>query len=306
MNQSSLTTILHSLNFDRQFLFSPFPKTLSDRLEFIVRKYSLLLNHHYLGRPVRLGDSKVRINGRFFYYESTLGIAPYQTMLVNFENRYLPYLQNLHKPLVIDIGAHIGFFSLTAAKLCKPSRIFACEPLRLTFSLLKKNCTGEKAIIPIHLGFWNKPTRHKMFYTESFLAYSSLFPERFTWNNHPMTQTVKVTTLDAFAKRNHIDRIDLLKIDAEGAEEQILKGASQTLTKTIYLLIECSFDQLGGSTMSSLVKHLHGKEKNFQLIEIGDIRRTPQRELATIDFFFKNLRFKGARQKQYPLPASIG
>ena len=289
MNQSSLTTILHSLNFDRQFLLSPFPKTFIGRLEFIVRKYSLLLKHHYLGRPVRLGNSKVRINRRFFYYESTLGIAPYQTMLVNFKNRYLPYLQNLHNPLVIDIGAHIGFFSLTAAKLCKQSHIFACEPLRLTFSLLKKNCFREKAIIPIHLGFWNKPTHLKMYYTESFLAYSSLLPERFTWNKNPKTQTVKVTTLDAFTKRKNIDRIDLLKIDAEGAEEKILKGASQTLTKTIYLLIECAFDQPGGSTMASLISHLHGPGKNFQLIEIGDIRRTPQGELATIDFFFKNL-----------------
>lgn len=290
--QNAISTAIHSLNFDREFLSSPYPRTLTARMEFILAKYILLLKHHFLGETVHLGDSKVKIERSWFYYESTLGIAPFQTMLVNFKQRYLPFLKNLNRPVIIDVGAHIGFFSLTAAKLLRRPRIFACEPVGITFKLLGKNVKSEKAITPIRLGFWNKTAIRQIYFTESFLAFSSLFPERFAWKRNPKREKVKVETLDTFTKRRSIERIDLLKIDAEGAEERILAGAKRTLANTRYLALECAFDELSGSTLGSLMKHLRGPKWNFQLLDVFDIRRTPEGKLATIDFFLKNLQFQ--------------
>lgn len=284
----SLTLALRSLKLDIEFLFCHYPKRLTGKLEFIVKKYLLLTKHLFLNIQPKPGKSKVNISKKWIYYESSFGISGLQSMIVNVEKNFLKHIQPLKQPTIIDVGAHLGFFSLTLANLLDKPQIYACEPVSLAFKLLKKNCRQVKVITPVHRGFSNKNSKTRIYYVSNLLMYSSLFPERFKWTKRPSSEIVQLQTLDAFIKETGIDLIDLLKIDTEGSEEKILQGAQNTLRQTRYLAIEFPLDQVGGTTFSSIARCLYGPKYNFQLVNIGNALYGPAGEVLTIDLFFEN------------------
>lgn len=294
----NLKSFLQSLKYDANFITSSYPASIKEKISFLSIKHYLLLKHYILKRPIRLGSSSVNINEHRFFYETSLGISGFQTMIVNFEKSYSRYLDHLKKPIIIDVGAHIGFFSRTAARFFPQAIIYACEPVNVTFKLLKKNCKKINSIKPFKVGFADKKSKSKILFVKNKLAYSSLFAERFLWTNNPNTEEVEIDTLDNFQREQKIERVDILKIDTEGAEEKILKGAHKTLSKTRYLIIECALDLIGGTTFSSLIKNLYSSKFNFHLISLGSIMHNPQGEIAVLDLLFENTNITNNNKKR--------
>jgi len=287
---NTIKIISQSFELDRELFRCTYPKTIGGKLEFIAKKYMVLGKHVVLRAQPKSGKSRVRIGKQWIYYDSVFGISTFQAMVVNIHRHVLRHIRHLSRPTIIDIGAYIGIFSLTMSQLFRHSRIYAVEPLSQTYMLLKKNTLNSKNITPIKLGFSNKRSKVQMYFSKNLLIYSSLFPERFTWMKRPSSERVRLVRLDDFIKEHNIDHIDILKIDVEGAEEQVLRGASQALIRTDFLLLECSLDLLDGTTFSSIIKTLEGPRHNFQLIHIGNTISTPTGELATVDILLKNLR----------------
>ena len=59
------------------------------------------------------------------------------------------------------------------------------------------------------------------------------------------SEIVNVVSIDSFCKKKNINKIDLLKIDTEGHEAEVLKGATRMLKKNIrYILIEFHFSKI--------------------------------------------------------------
>lgn len=85
-----------------------------------------------------------------------------------------------------------------------------------------------------------------------------------------MRQTVAIRTLDAFVEEHRIDRIDLIKMDIQGAEPLMLDGGRETLKRMQPpLLIEIESEELkaGGSSSRELVESL--LELGYDLHEIN-------------------------------------
>ncbi|MCC5832535.1 MAG: FkbM family methyltransferase [Chlamydiales bacterium] len=127
-----------------------------------------------------------------------------------------------------DIGTNIGWFSLHLAQKKPGIQIHAFEPLPAVFNNFKKNLNlnNFEGIHPYKLGFSNKEDVLDLHFSPSLTALSSikqLFPEQ--------TSKIKCKfiTLDSFVEANHIQNIDLLKIDVEGAELLVIEGAKNTL-----------------------------------------------------------------------------
>lgn len=209
-------------------------------------------------------------------------------MIVNFEKNYIYHLKGLKKPVVLDVGAHLGFFSLTIAGLFKNPKIYVVEPLNLTFQMTSKNLAGMKDVYLKNVGFWNRDGKVPLYFDSNNLMYSSAFEERFR-EISPKVESVYMERLDKFISKNKIKHIDVLKLDAEGAEEKILEGAKLGLAMTHYLILECSLDFVGGTSFASVARLLKGPGYNFQLVTVGTMQRDNEGKIKVIDLLLENL-----------------
>ena len=289
LNILANSLVSRSLGLDKDFILKCPQIKFHEKIEFITKKYLLLIKHLILLIPAAPQESHVKINKKLIYYDSDYGIAMLQAMVVDFDHFLIKHLSHLKQPTIIDIGAHLGFFSMTAARFLHEPKIYACEPSSIAFELLKKNVRGIRSIIPVNLGFSNSKSQAKLFYLPNLLSLSSLFPERFGWSETYFWEKVKLDTLDSFVRKKRLKMIDILKIDAEGAEEKILRGAHQTLAQTRYLILECSLDGIGGTTFSSILHNLYGLRHNFQLVNIQTPFLKRSDRIATVNMLFENL-----------------
>ncbi len=123
---------------------------------------------------------------------------------------------------IVDIGAHIGIFSLLAAYACPDATVFAFEPQSENFALLRENVAlnPRARIIPINRAVAGDRTRTKLYFAPSNTGSHSLFG---CGENFEIVESTDLgTVLDGLPEKT----IDLLKSDCEGAEFDMLMRAS--------------------------------------------------------------------------------
>ncbi|MBI2327840.1 FkbM family methyltransferase [Candidatus Curtissbacteria bacterium] len=141
--------------------------------------------------------------------------------------------------VVIDVGAHIGYYSLIFAKLVGSSgRVFAFEPDKNNFSLLVKNVriNNYKNVICERKAVADFYGRTRLYLSNSSQADHRVYK---TWENRKFV-FVQVITLDSYFK-NYRGRIDFVKIDVQGAEMKVLKGMAVMLKKNKNIKILTEF-----------------------------------------------------------------
>ena len=129
---------------------------------------------------------------------------------------------------VIDIGGNIGIFSIKAALHAKGVRVVAYEPVPGNFAMLKKNIAANRAdLVEVHqLAVAGNPGEFDLYYEENNTGQGL-----FTPHHQADTKMIRIrcTTLANIFMDEHIERCDFLKIDCEGAEEDILFNAPKGL-----------------------------------------------------------------------------
>lgn len=160
--------------------------------------------------------------------------------------------QPVKKRVIIDVGAHIGDFSIQAAKICAdvPTTIHAFEPLQSSYNNLKKNVKSAGNIVVHQQALGDKKCQITLYYNSRHKSKASLYRRNMRhFNIHlSKTETVTVNTIDEFCKKNDISTIHLLKIDAEGNELDILKGGSTMIKSGKIDFIQFEF---GGCNIDS-------------------------------------------------------
>jgi FkbM family methyltransferase len=137
----------------------------------------------------------------------------------------------------VDVGAHIGWYSLNAAKAVGPQgRVIAIEPDHETLRKLRDNirASGAEAVIVVvpvacydaetTLPFYSAPRTNT---GESSLDFAAASQEGPITASYP----VRARRLDDILREVGVTRVDAVKIDVEGAELHVLKGAVQTLDR---------------------------------------------------------------------------
>lgn len=138
------------------------------------------------------------------------------------------------KDIVVDLGAQIGDFAIYAAKKAYQGKVYAYEPFKLNYSLLKKNKYLNKVnnLFIYNLGLSNKNGKEKLFISKSNTGGHSSIE-----SNSNKFVFFKTTTLNKALKKSK--KVDLLKIDTEGAEYKILLStSSKTLNKIKKIALE--------------------------------------------------------------------
>jgi FkbM family methyltransferase len=130
----------------------------------------------------------------------------------------------------VDVGANMGLMTVFMAKLAPNGAIFSFEPSQRFYKILNKNLKLNK----IH----NCTTYNTALGdTESVVHFDEDKSDDTTFKIDPSGKTyVQQLTLDSFFKNQSC--IDFMKIDVEGYELEVLRGGTETLSKTKILFIE--------------------------------------------------------------------
>lgn len=137
---------------------------------------------------------------------------------------------------IIDVGANIGLISAFAEKLNPESEIYAFEPLPENVELMKKNCPKAR-VFPIGLG--EKPEKVALEVDDWGLMASAI-----SRKYHTRKICFDILPLDMVAEKEKIGKVAWLKIDVEGMELSVLRGAKKTLSKTSRISLETHSPEL--------------------------------------------------------------
>lgn len=141
----------------------------------------------------------------------------------------LAYLERTLRPgdVVVDIGASIGVVALLAARI--GCRVLAIEPERANYDRLCANVLlNDLQIEALQLVITDHPGMATLYvFPPHRRGHHTLAPS----DAAIATQAVRCTTIDELLEDQGIDRVDLLKIDVEGAEPEAFAGAAGALAR---------------------------------------------------------------------------
>jgi FkbM family methyltransferase len=197
--------------------------------------------------PRRLGKI-----GSFLRFGSLLGSLCIQYV----EHVYERYYKLKKGEVVVDLGAHIGTFTVAAAKAVgHEGVIIAVEPSASSLWLLRKNieANGLSNVVVIPMGIWSAKASLNLYLSKDHAAYS------FFGGTNDFEQ-VQVDTLDNILARVGVDRVDFIKMDIEGAEIEAIKGMEEALRKNDVNLAISSYHIVDGEkTYKRVISQLRGR-----------------------------------------------
>lgn len=152
----------------------------------------------------------------------------------DYEADNFQFLKENCKPAntVLDIGAHIGVFAVAAAKyVTGAGKVFAFEPTPSTNKLLQKTIQFNNLanVVFARNEAIGKETGKTTFYISDTEGDNSNTLISYLDDRKIHKLEVNVTSVDTFVEEMKIDKTGFLKIDAEGAELDVMKGAIKTL-----------------------------------------------------------------------------
>ncbi len=131
--------------------------------------------------------------------------------------------------VVLDIGANIGWYTLTAASIARAGRCHAFEPSAVVFSRLERNC-ALNALSNVSLNCLALGDRAGAVTLHTFtgLGHGHSSISSLGKKDYSISQ-VTMIPLDQYISEQGVQRIDLIKMDVEGAEMAVLDGAGELL-----------------------------------------------------------------------------
>lgn len=130
--------------------------------------------------------------------------------------------------IVLDVGAHVGLFSLFASQFCKNGKIFCFEPIKENYEQLMENIkiNNIKNIIPFNCAVSDQTKKIKIYLNDDESGHS-MFLE-----NSNYVEVDSISIIDIF-ENNSIEKCNFLKLDCEGAEYPIIESLSENHLKRI-------------------------------------------------------------------------
>lgn len=172
------------------------------------------------------------------------------------ENNVLAYVKehsSSNEQLVIfDVGANKGDYAANLLHFFngRNIHIHCFEPGHETFRVLTTELEGRENVTLNNFGLSDNKGESTLYYDKAGSALASLYKRQLDYFNIDFEEheDVQLDTLDNYVKAQGIKRIDLLKLDVEGNELNVLKGAEASLSEGIIKAIQIEF---GGCNIDS-------------------------------------------------------
>lgn len=140
--------------------------------------------------------------------------------------------------VIVDAGANIGLASIYFANRYPNARIIALEPETGNFGMLRRNVAKYPNVTPVHAALWNANEEITLvdpglgdwgFRTESRKDGSSIAGA---------SHKVQAMTVDRVMEEFKLERVDILKVDIEGAECEVFENTLEWLDKVESIIVE--------------------------------------------------------------------
>ena len=161
------------------------------------------------------------------------------------EEEIIEHFQPSRGDIVVDIGAHIGRYTLIASKrVGLNGKIIAIEANPDNFEMLNRNVKLNQLtnVRSLNYAVYSRETKIKLYLAGERAGqtlYNTIMTERANKGQEKFVE-INADTLDHLLQLRGISEVNWIKIDVEGAEYEVLKGASKIIShsRDISLLIE--------------------------------------------------------------------
>jgi FkbM family methyltransferase len=174
--------------------------------------------------------------------------------------------------VVFDVGANIGVFALVMSRLAPRGQVFAFEPATENFDYLEKNLVANGAgnVVAERCAVYDETGTVPFVFSPA--SPSGSFVSRGA-GHAGESRPVEAVSMDDYVEGRGLSRVDLIMVDAEGAEMAVLRGAARTLAKfRPALLVEVnpvSLRRFGGASFRELADVLREGGTLFSITEGG-------------------------------------
>ncbi|HTT87420.1 MAG TPA: FkbM family methyltransferase [Acidimicrobiales bacterium] len=256
------------------------------------------LGERYPNPPLYFGDHTAlvatRWGGKLMVDTRDAAIAPWLVLDGLWEAHVTGWLQRTLTPgqVFVDIGANVGYFTILGGQLVGPEgRVVAVEAHPRLAELLRRNVilNGQHGFVTTwHRAAWSSATDVKLHIRTSFAGNSSVgsIGDEALDRLGDTEQIVEVPAVPVDDLLEGIGRVDVLKVDVEGAEVQVFTGLARTLAANpaIVVMFEWAPAQIEsvGDTTEGLLALLEGHGLRFRLVEddLAPIERAALLDLA--------------------------
>ncbi|OGT01765.1 MAG: hypothetical protein A2Z65_00950 [Gallionellales bacterium RIFCSPLOWO2_02_58_13] len=191
--------------------------------------------------------------------------------------------------IAVDIGANFGMYTLGAAKrLVSGGRVFAFEPDARSLSLLQENIRLNKfenlvTSLDVCVGSYDGEID---FYAAADPSFSGIYDTNRSETTGRLTLPIR--RLDSVMQEHGITRINKIKIDVEGAEHEVLKGAAEILKNSdALIMLEISPKNLDKDRVEQLAVMLEILETQGYISFLINCETSPS--VLVIDEHIKNI-----------------
>jgi FkbM family methyltransferase len=142
--------------------------------------------------------------------------------------------------VLFDVGANVGqtrnWFRFHLPK----ATIYSFEPVSSAFEMLKQSAAGDHNATLVNMALGDEAgTKTIRLHEGEMNVLNSLRAEAMNNSREAKEETIQITTLDAYCRAHSITKIDLLKIDTEGFEINVLRGATEMMRNGTISFIYC-------------------------------------------------------------------
>jgi len=203
------------------------------------------LLYFFIHTILRQNKQVVQRKGIFYEVDLAEGIDLSLYVFGNFQDYVTrnKYFSIPADAVILDVGANVGSMTFRFARMASKGHVYAFEPTDYAHAKLLKNISLNpqfaSRITPVQCFLADQNSRmHEM------KAYASWKVDGSTPDMHPLhggtikpADSVPAVTLDHFCLENAIQRVDLIKIDTDGHEYKVLKGACKTVKKYLPFVV---------------------------------------------------------------------
>jgi FkbM family methyltransferase len=193
-------------------------------------------------------------------------------------------------PIILDVGGHRGESVCFFREIFPECKIYSFEPDPDNFEELEKCCVnlnnfswGTGGAFAINQAVSDK-SGVASFFKQDISHLGGLLPinkgsvDSLGYAENALNQQifVQVVTLDEFIVEKDLQRIDLLKIDAQGSEVAVLKGAKKLLKKIYCCTVEVSFYDFYENSSTLLLVEQAMQDAGLVLWDISKLSKNPK------------------------------